>query len=229
MEKRREAEGIETFRFSSNMHFKAGQYIMIELDIEPEDPRGNDRQFSISSSPTEKGYIEITTKLSESPFKKRLAELKKVEEVRIKGPMGSFGFQKDTERPAVMIAGGIGITPFISMMKYLTINSSPAQITLLYSNKTPEEIAFRKDLEQLEKSNKNLCVIHTITRPGESKQQWTGKTGRIDAGFIGENADIEKSIFYICGPPAMVDSMINILKSLEISDDRIHVERFIGY
>ena len=228
IEKRKEAENTETFRFVCDLQFKAGQYILLELSDVIEDPKGNDRPFTISSSPLDKQYIEITTKISESPFKQKLSKLKIGEHVKITGPLGKFIFQEADY--SLMIAGGIGITPFRSIVRYLTQIRSKSNIILLYSNKTPEEIAFRKELEKIQKINKHICVINTITRPEESKEQWAGMTGRVDEEFIKNNIEnVNINNYYVCGPPFMVDSMLEILKNMQIQEDRIHVERFTGY
>src|SRR3989344_7931497 len=162
MEKTLVAKDTMNFRFKCDLEFKAGQYILIELDVE-NDPKGNDRPFTISSSPTDRGYIEITTKISDSPFKQMLSSMNKGETSNISGPLGRFIFQEDASKQAVMIAGGIGITPFRSMIRCLTDMHSEANIMLLYSNKIPEEITFKQELNDLQKKNKHLRIMHTIT------------------------------------------------------------------
>ncbi|MEK6932763.1 MAG: FAD-dependent oxidoreductase, partial [Nanoarchaeota archaeon] len=130
---------------------------------------------------------------------------------------------------AVMLSGGIGITPLRSMIKYSLDKKLKIKITLFYSNKVPEEILYQKGLETFAK-NRNFTLISTITEPEESKESWKGLIGRIDANLIKKYVkDFDNKIFYICGPPKMVDLMQNILKEMNIPQDQIKIEHFFGY
>lgn len=211
----------------TKFEFKPGQFISLILDVE--DPKGNRRAFSIASSPTEKELI-ITSKITDTPYKKKFASLKKGEEVLIDGPYGKLELQNNYSQKAVMLAGGIGITPLRCFIKYATDKKLPLQIVLLYSNKIPEDIAFKDDLEKLAKQNKNFTLADTITRPEESKTKWKGRVGRIDENLIKEYVkDLDKAFYYVIGPPPMVEAMLQILKNLKIKEDKIKIERFFGY
>jgi hypothetical protein len=155
----------------------------------------------------------------------KLESLKKGDIVEAKGPYGSFTL--DESKPAVMLSGGIGITPLRCMIKYATDKKLATKITLFYANRNPEEIAFKKDLDNWQKENKNVNVVYTVT---EGDEKWTGLTGYVDEKMIKNNVKMTKdTLFYICGPPTMVDAMVNLLKSMKIDDSRIRIEHFTGY
>jgi ferredoxin-NADP reductase len=220
-----ETQDVRTIIFEKiPLNFKAGQFVTMFLDVK--DPKGNTRSFSIASSPTE-NFLMISTKLTGSVFKNKLNELKEGDEVKFIGPAGNFVFDEKAKN-IILLSGGIGITPLRSMMKYATDNKLSVKITLLYSNKIPEDIPFKNDLENMKKQNTNLKIVHTITKPEESKTKWLGRTGRIDEKMISEFVK-KDSIFYICGPPAMVDALVDILKKMNIAEERIRVEHFEGY
>lgn len=213
---------------NTNFEFKPGQFVALYLDVN--DPKGNRRAFSIASSPTEKDFLLLASKITDTPYKNKLNSLKQGDEVVIDGPYGKLELQSDYSQKAIMLAGGIGITTLRCFIKYATDKKLPLKIVLLYSNKTPEDIAFKKDLDNLTKQNKNFILVNTITRPEESKTKWKERIGRIDENLVKEYAkDLDKAIYYVIGPPAMVDAMLQILKNLKIKEDKIKIERFFGY
>jgi len=221
LEIRRETHDVLSFFFSTpdGFSFLPGQYVMLEI-------KGDDRSLSVSSSPAEKGFIRVTKKITDGEFSKILVDLKEGDAAKIRGPYGSFVL--DTSESAIMLAGGIGITPLMSMIKYAAENNLSNKVTLFYSNKTPEDVAFREELEEAAGENKNIKIIDTVTRPEKSKIPWAGLAGRIDEAMIRQNTDM-KGLFYICGPPAMVDAMIQTVKNLGIEQERIKTEKFTGY
>jgi len=213
-----------------DIQYKSGQYLIMTFPELVDQEKSNLRAFTISSSPTERDFIMVTTKLTGSKFKEKLNHLKIGDKINVKLPFGRFTLDEDYSSHIVMIAGGIGITPFRSHIKYATDKNLPLKITLLYSNKAPEEIIFYSEFEQLMKFNLHLKVIHTITRPEESKQKWGGKIGRIDEKIIKEFAtDFGNTLFYTCGPPAMVDGVIALLKEMNAKPENIKIEKFVGY
>ncbi|MBI4010044.1 MAG: FAD-dependent oxidoreductase [Candidatus Aenigmarchaeota archaeon] len=231
IEIKQESLDVKSFKFGLNgtsFNFKPGQYIIMKLDVI--DERNGVRMFSLSSSPTETGYIMISTKMTGSNFKKKLESMNIGDKVDIRGPFGRFLLQEDHSKTAVMLTGGIGITPFRDMIKFATDKKLNLKIILLYSNKMPEEISFGKEFDEWQRINPNLKVVYTVTRPEESKMKWEGVKGRIDAAMMKNNVkDMENSIFYVCGPPAMVDAMVTTLKNMGVSDNNIKIERFTGY
>ncbi len=215
---------VKTLIFNKeNINFKPGQYLTYKLNVK--DERSGIRIFSLASSPTE-NFLMLSTKISQSGFKQALNKLKVNDEIEANGPYGQFVL--DETKDAIMLSGGIGITPLRSMIKYALDKKLKIKLTLFYSNKIPEEIVYKKDLEEFSK-NKNFKLVSTITRPEEVKETWKGITGRIDASLIKKYCKNLNSIFYICGPPAMVDAMANLLKEMKINEENIRIEHFTGY
>jgi len=222
-----ETAEIKSFQFSvpDDFTFKPAQHVVLELPI---NGKKQMKSFSISSSPLSKGYIETTKRIGPSGFSKIMGSLKEGDTVKIKGPYGFFILNE--KKDAVMIAGGIGITPFKNMLEYASEKKLPIKITLLFSNKTPEDIPFREELDVLHRENSNLKIIHTITRPGEGKEEWNGLTGHIGEEMIRKAVgNFEDKIFYICGPPSMVNSIFSMLKEIGVQKEQIVLERFTGY
>jgi len=138
-------------------------------------------------------------------------------------------------KPAVFLSGGIGVTPFRSMIKYATDKKLPIRIIMFDSNRNEQNILFRTDFENCSKTNENIRIIYTITDEQNvtANKEWSGEKGKIDMAMLKrhlEPDDLEKSIFYICGPPAMLKAMQEILEqNLRIPTERIKVEEFTGY
>ncbi len=221
----RRTPDIISIRFDrpDGFDFIPGQYMFITLNIGEEDAV---KHFTISSSPTEPEYLEITKKLTGHDFANALAALKVGDRVQINGPFGDFAFKGEYEKIA-LLSGGIGITPLRSMVRYSTDRKLRTMITLLYSNRSEDDIAFREEFEEMQKQNRNLKVVHTITRPGE---KWKGLTGRISREMIQkEIQDYMERIFYISGPQKMVDDMVATLVEMKIPEDQIKQEYFPGY
>jgi glycine betaine catabolism B len=215
---------IEVVFNKPEINFRPGNYIVFYLDVN--DPKGNYRDFSIVSSPTEED-IRIACRLTGSVFKRKLSSLKPGDKVTVKGPFGNFLL--DEKRDIIMIAGGIGITPFMSMIKYVVDLNLGTKITLFYSNRTPEEIPFKSKFDEIYQTNRNIKLVYTITNPLESKKPWNGNKGFIDSNMIKYNTSINNKLFYICGPPGMVEAMSALLKSMNIKEEDIKIENFTGY
>lgn len=218
---------VKTFRFQTpkDILFKPGQYLVLTLKI---DGRDTPKAFSISNSPTEKGVIQFTKKLSASTFSKRLDRLEIGEEYDVRLPLGNFTFEGEYPKIA-FLSGGIGITPIRSICKYASDKKLATSIVLLYSSRTPEYLIFRSDFSVMQQENRNLKVIYTLT---DCDERISGcRTGYIDAEMVrGEVEDYENRIYYICGPPAMVDAMRSmLLNKLSILPQHIITEDFLGY
>jgi len=216
---------VKSFRFErpTSLSFKPGQYMFFTLKIGEQEAR---KPFSISSSPTESSHIEFTKKLTGHPFSNRLDVLKPGDPVTIDAPYGNFTFAGESERIG-LLSGGVGITPLRSICKYCADMKLNTKVTLLYGNRTEEDIVFRQDLEQMRLQNGNFKLVLTLNEPRTS---WEGYTRNIDAEMIKkEIPDYHETVFYVCGPPAMVQAMGNLLKTLDILDQNVKKENFAGY
>jgi ferredoxin-NADP reductase len=216
---------VRSFRLTRPVSFiyKPGQFVFVTVKSGQELVK---KPLSISSSPSETGFIEFTKKLTVHPFSMALGAMKMGDHATIDGPYGNFTFEGEFERVGMM-SGGVGITPLKGICKYCTDTLSKARITLLYGNRTEEDIIFRKEFEEMQKLNENLKVVFTVD---EAKIGWTGKVGMIDAGMVKkEIPEYLNTVFYVCGPPAMVDAMVKLLKNMGIPEEQIRRENFLGY
>lgn len=220
---------VKSFRFrvKEDVEFRPGQFFFVTIKI-----GGTERakHFSFSNSPTEKGYVEFTKRITESEFSKALDRLNIGDWAKLKMPYGSFTFEGEYEKIA-FLSGGIGITPIRSICKFVTDMRLPTDIVLLYGNSKEEDIIFRQDLDEMVSANKNIRIVYTLTSPDVDKKVWQGRTGYIDDKMIKEEIpDFNGRTFYICGPPKMVESLMNILKNkLNVQEDKIKIENFSGY
>jgi ferredoxin-NADP reductase len=216
---------VTSFRYPrpAELNYKAGQFLFITLKAGEKELS---KHFSFSSSPTEKTHIEFTKKLSDSDFSAALRELKKGDWARIDAPYGNFTFEGEHEKIG-LLGGGIGITPFMGICKYCTDMRLDTKVTLLYGNRTENDIVFRKELEMLQRQNKNLKVVFTLN---EADSEWKGATGFITADMIKkEIPDFKETVFYTCGPPAMVQVMEKLVEKLGLPKTQLKREYFTGY
>lgn len=234
VEKKDEAESTKSFFWEpeKQVQYLPGQYYYFTLpELKYPDPRGSTRHFTLSSSLTEGNLLRFTTKIREqSGFKKSLNKLPIGTLIDGEGPNGTFILEDKNPGPHVFIAGGIGITPFRSMIKNVSDKNLDTEINLIYSNSTPEEIAFRKELLDISSLHKNIQINLTISHPEESHEEWTGNIGRIDENLIAKLVpDVSKPTWWICGPPPMIDAMSQVLEKLNIPMGHVKTEKFTGY
>lgn len=220
---------IKSFRFHcpKDASFKAGQIFRLTIMIGAEE---STKHFSFSNSPTERGYVEFTKRITDSIFSQALDRLTVGNFARILMPFGLFTFAEENGK-AAFLTGGIGITAMRSICKYLMDTDSPVDIVLLYSNRTENDIAFYQDLREMEESKDTIKIIYTLTSPEVRKDEWKGRTGRIDMRMIREEIpDYRERVFYLSGPPSLVDSLNAILTGeLMISKELVRTERYLGY
>jgi ferredoxin-NADP reductase len=211
-------------------NFFPGQYNRITLAIHATDGRGSSRFFTICSSPLEKDYLMITTKRGKSSYKRALFDLAIGEKADFFGPIGGFYLHEEDIHPKVFLAGGIGITPFHSMITYAREKKLSIPLTLFVSFSTPEEMIFFDTLTSVAKENSAIKIVYTITHPEKSNEKWMGETGRISEDLIKKYIeDIMKIIYMIVGPPPMVDGTVELLQTMGIPQNQIKVEHFTGY
>jgi ferredoxin-NADP reductase len=203
--------------------YKAGQFLRVWLKEEEQFRK----YLSISSSPTERGYIEFTKKLTQSDFSKLLDTLKTGDEVKIEYPFGRFTLDDPQER-AAFLSGGIGITPIRSISKFACDTRTANDIIILYANRSLKDIAFKDDFEMMQKEFPKLKVVHILS---EAQAGWGGRTGYINSRVIQEEIpDYKQRKFYLCGPVGMVETMKKILADeLLLPQDSIITENFQGY
>lgn len=210
-------------KVEEGVSFKAGQFLFVALKEDKEVTR----HLSISNSPTEKGYIEFTKKITESDFSKILNNLKSGDWVKIKYPFGKFTFEGEYGKIA-FLSGGIGITPIRSITKYIIDKKLDIDMILLYGNQTIKDITFRDDFDTMQKEYPKFKVVHILSK---EDNKWHGKCGHINSQVIKEEMpDYQERRFYICGPPLMVQAMKKILADdLSLPDENIITENFTGY
>ncbi|MDD5409630.1 MAG: FAD-dependent oxidoreductase [Candidatus Omnitrophica bacterium] len=216
---------VKSFRLEIGdwLDFKAGQFLMVRLQDNPK----LEKYLSISSSPTEKCYLEFTKKLTQSDFSAALNNLKSGDRVKIKYPLGQFILDESAPKVA-FLSGGIGITPIRSICKYVVDKNIGIDMVLVYSNRSIRDIVFKDDFSAMSKSYPLLRVAHVLC---EAEQGFKCTVGRIDAGVIrNEIPDYLERKFYLCGPPQMVEAMRKILaEELGLSSGKIVTENFQGY
>lgn len=210
-----------TYRFDVRMSYRPGQAIALIL---PNDPKK--RYFSLSSSPTEAGHIEITVKTEPaSALAQSLATLKRGDSVTIEGPMGSFGLPDTLDQPLCFISAGSGIAPFRSMIKFLLDNSAGKDLWLLHSVKTPADLMFREEMQLWSGTHKRFRYIPTITR--DFDDDWKNETGRITETLLRKHLPKTGCTYLLCGPPAFVTDMEKLLReTLKVPAESIRREQW---
>ena len=223
------APGVKSFRFKTDgkLTFKPGQFFFVGIMI---DGQERTKHFSFSNSPTEEGFIEFTKRLTGSNFSNALDKLKPGNKAKIKAPQGFFTFNGEYQKIAFLSAG-IGITPIRSIVKFVVDKGLGTDMVLLYGNNAEQDIIFKQDFDQMADKKGNLKIIYTLTSKDIDKNKWQGRSGYIDADMITEEIpDYKERVFFICGPPTMVEALNNILKDkLGILEHRIVIENFTGY
>jgi glycine betaine catabolism B len=214
-----------SFRFPrpEGLEYKAGQYMLVTI-------KSGDKEllhaFSISSSPTEKDFIEFTKKFTPKEYSVVLKTLKPGSWARIDAPYGKFTFEGEYPKVA-MLTGGIGITPFRSIIKYCTDTQVNSSIYLFYGCRTPRDLAFNAELQQMQQQNPNLHLVFTVNEPDSD---WKGPVGNITLDLVKqEMPDFKERVYFACGPPGMVQAMTNLVKQLGLPESQLKLESFAGY
>ena len=214
-----------SYRFPrpDELSYRAGQYMLVTIKSGEKELL---HPFSLSSSPSEMNHVEFTKRLTENEYSKTLRTAKLGDWARIDAPYGTFTFQGEYPK-IVLLAGGVGITPFRSMCRYCTDKQVSSSIILLYGNRTENEIAFKTEFEEMQRENLNLRVVFILN---EANSQWKGLTGFITADLIKNLVpDYRERIYYACGPPGMVKAMETTVASLGLPPSHLRLEVLAGH
>lgn len=225
------AERTAAFHFSkpSGFHFKPGQAIDVILPGAASDATGERHAFSVVSAPFQNELV-VATRMRQSAFKRGLDSLPIGQAVSIEGPFGSLTLHNNRARPALLIAGGIGITPFISILRQAAQDRLQHQLLLLYANRRPEDAAFLDELQRLPAANAQFRLVATMTRMATSVRQWDGETRPMREDLLRNLAGgLVAPICYVAGPPPMVAAVRQALNRAGVDDDDIRSEEFHGY
>jgi len=225
--------GSDTYDFifphNRNLAFVPGQYMEWTLGHDRADARGNRRYFTLASAPTEK-TLRLGVKFSQksSSFKKAMLAMNPGDEIVAGQVAGDFVLPKDPKQKCVLIAGGVGVTPFRSMIKYLLDTHQSRPITLFYANKTPDDILY-KDVFDRARQELGIQIIYTVTEANKLPSSWNGTVGRITPQLIKTKVpDFRSCNFYISGPRGMVDSFKELLERMNVPGAQIKTDFFSG-
>jgi ferredoxin-NADP reductase len=232
LSKQEVATGTIEFRFSKpeGFSYKPGQSVDLFLINPPEtDAEGNKRAYSLSSSPFEE-FLSITTRIRDTAFKRVLNALEMGAELDMDGPFGDMTLVSDATKPIIIFAGGIGITPFYSMVKQMAKDGLTHNIYLFYSNRTPQDGAYIKELSQIALEHTNLTFVPTITENTVPETEWADSRGYITKELVNQFITQTNDAWgYMAGPPAFTAAMRDIFHNLGVVDDYIKSEEFTGY
>jgi glycine betaine catabolism B len=228
-EKREVAKGTLLVRLAVDDYpdYRPGAYFWVELpDRGLNDEKGLRRHISIVTSPTEPGVVGLATRVRDSAFKLTLARLEVGDEVQVEEPKGSFLLPEDTGAKYVFIAGGIGITVFRSMLRYIADKALPYEITLVCSNRDRESAPFFDELGRLEGAVDGLRVVHTMTQD----PAWEGESRKLDAGVLRDHlGELGQYTFMVAGPPDMAKGVEAMLHEAGLPEERVLTDSFSGY
>ena len=210
--------------------FKAGQYIDLTLPSpQPGSADGLAHTFSIASSPFAADPV-VTTRMRDTVFKRALSALPIGAEVRIEGPMASFTLHNNTARPAVLLAGGIGVAPFLSILSYAAAERLRHPVVLFYANRYFEDAPFMDALWKLVVANPRFRFVPTFTRTPPNYRGWKGETGHVTTEMLSTYVgSLRGPIYYLAGPPTMVAAACRTLGDAGVDQDDVRTEEFAGY
>lgn len=226
------AAGTMMFRFAKppGFAFKPGQAITLFLIDPPPEANSKQRVFSLVSAPFE-AELAIATRMREgSAFKGALRRLLPGAKLQLRGPRGVMTLHEDPPRPGIFVAGGIGITPFMSMLRQAAHDKSTRPLRLVYSNRSPKDAAFLQELQGFERRIADFKLVATMTDVAPADAPWKGETRMIDGELIAQaSRGLDAPVHYLVGPPGFVDATQQALARRGVSADDIRTEQFYGY
>lgn len=226
------AKDTMAFQFEKprNFVFRAGQ--SVDLTLIGSAQERSDRlthTFSIAGDPSAQEII-VATRMRDTAFKRSLAALPIGTEVQVEGPRGSFTLHNNTARPAVLLAGGIGVAPFLSIVSHARTEGLRHNIILFYANRRLEDAAFIDALGKLGRQNPRFRFVPTLTRLDGNRAGWNGESGHISPEMLSRHVgNLRGPIFYIAGPPSMVAAARRTLVDAAVDEDDVRTEEFAGY
>jgi ferredoxin-NADP reductase len=193
------------------------------------DAEGDIRGFSVSSAPCE-DVIQITTRLRDTAFKRSLQRVPLGTTMKLEGPFGDFRLHH-ANRPAVLLAGGIGVTPFRSILvEAIRCGSLPYPVALFHANRRMADAPFTAEMQALAQLDERFRFVPTMTAPATDDDDWAGERGRIDGPMLDRYiSDFDHPIYYVAGPAGMVQGLRATLDSLGVDEDDVRTEEFTGY
>ena len=223
------ARGTLAFRFArpDGFSFRPGQAVSLTLIDPPEtDAKGNSRTFSLASAPSDDA-LQVATRMRDTAFKRVLGSLEPGASIKLRGPMGNFTLPEDASRPVVLLAGGIGITPFMSMLREEERRGSTRPRVLLYSNRSADDAPFLAELQRLAHAGSALRMVATMT--GSAPATGTG-SGIADPELLRRELDgVSAPIYYLAGPPGMVGALRKALAAMGANPADVRLDEFYGY
>ena len=226
------AEGTMAFHFEKPSGFayiagQAGDWILPHPS--KTDKEGNKRSFTLASAPYEDDLF-FTTRLRETAFKEDLQDMPLGAVVNFDGPWGELTLHEDSAIPAAFLTGGIGITPFRSIVLQWAHDRKEQPLFLFYSNRRPEDAAFIDEMQAVARQRPKFTFVPTMTEIEKSKMLWSGVRGYIDDAMLRHSlTDLDQPIYYLSGPPKMVEGMQKILNDSGVKQERVRTETFDGY
>lgn len=228
IERIKRTPSVESFRFlpPQKQAFLPGQFLQVIFDEAQRENKELNKYLSFSCSP-QRDYLEVTKRISDSAFSRRLAGLQNGQEVLLKLPMGNCVFKDEYAKIGFLI-GGIGITPVISILEYIADAKLTTDVELFYSNRTEEEIAFKREIDAWQQQNAHVKVFYTVTdcQPKDKKCSF----GVIDKTMLEQKTcGVSERILFIFGPPRMVEAMKAVALEVGCRQQNVMTENFIGY
>lgn len=218
------------FERPGGFRYRAGQRALFSLpDMAGFDGFGSQRTFTLASAPHEPELM-IATRMRDTAFKRTLRDARPGLRASFDGPHGELTLHEDASRPAVFVAGGIGVTPFLSIARNAAHERLPHRLWLFYSNRRPEDAPFLAELRRLEDANPNFHVVATMTDLQRSHESWSGERGAINRALLQRHLGrVTRPICYLAGPPGMVMGMQQLLEDLGVPGEDVRSEEFYGY